>query len=158
GRALTLAIEDAGEVSYTGGFENYRAVASYDRQVCFRVPTRFDGQIMTIEHVATSDAVYAASVPPYSMERHADLVGDALNSPLVALEVPGKTLDGQDIDILEIGEPAEGKPALWVISRQHPGETMAEWWVEGFLDRLLDPADAASRALLEQAVLYVVPN
>src|SRR5690606_1512808 len=124
GRALTLAIENAGEVSYPGGFENYSAVASYDRQEWFRVPTRFDGKIMTIEHVPTSDAVYYAYFAPYSMERHADLVADALNSPLVALEVPGKTLDGQDIDILEVGEPAEGKPALWVISRQHPGETM----------------------------------
>ncbi|EKE78122.1 MULTISPECIES: M14-type cytosolic carboxypeptidase [Oceanibaculum] len=158
GRALTLVVENAGQTSYPGGFENYQAVASYDRQDWFRVPTRFDGKIMTIEHVPTSDAVYYAYFAPYSMERHADLVADALTSPLVTLEVPGRTLDGQDIDILEIGEPADGKPALWVIARQHPGETMAEWWVEGFLDRLLDPADAASRALLERAVLYVVPN
>ena len=35
---------------------------------------------------------------------------------------------------------------------------MAEWWMEGFLDRLLDPADAVARALLEKARFFVVPN
>ncbi|MBU0723631.1 MAG: hypothetical protein KJ904_11255 [Alphaproteobacteria bacterium] len=158
GRALTLSVQNAGEASYPGGFENYSAVASYDRQTWFRVPTRFDGKVMTIEHMPVVDAVYYAYFAPYSMERHADLVARALTSPLVTLDVPGQTLDGQDIDILRIGQPKEGRPALWVISRQHPGETMAEWWVEGFLDRLLDPADPVSRALLDAAVLYVVPN
>ena len=35
---------------------------------------------------------------------------------------------------------------------------MAEWWAEGFLDRLLDPDDAIAKKLLEKAVFYVVPN
>jgi murein tripeptide amidase MpaA len=47
---------------------------------------------------------------------------------------------------------------VWVIARQHPGETMAEWLVEGMLDALLDPADAFGRQLLKEAVFYVVPN
>ena len=36
--------------------------------------------------------------------------------------------------------------------------SMAEWWMEGFIDRLLDEDDAVVRALLEQAVFYIVPN
>ena len=35
----------------------------------------------------------------------------------------------------------DGRPVVWVIARQHPGESMAEWWMEGFLGRLLDPSD-----------------
>lgn len=160
GRALTLSFENAGESSFPGGFDGYAACASYDRIHWFRVPTRFDGTVMTIEHMPTADAVYYAYFAPYSMERHADLVARALASPLVTLDVPGQTLDGQDIDILHVGRPGGGedKPSIWIIARQHPGETMAEWWVEGFLDRLLDPADAVSRALLDKAVLHVVPN
>jgi len=45
-----------------------------------------------------------------------------------------------------------------VIARQHPGETMAEWFVEGFLERLLDESDPTARVLLDQCVFYVVPN
>lgn len=33
---------------------------------------------------------------------------------------------------------------------------MAEWFVEGFLNRLTDPHDAAAMRVLEHAVFYVV--
>ncbi len=35
---------------------------------------------------------------------------------------------------------------------------MAEWFVEGMLERLLDDEDAVARSLLDKAVFYVVPN
>lgn len=35
---------------------------------------------------------------------------------------------------------------------------MAEWFVEGFLQRLLDGDDPVARVLLAQCVFYVVPN
>jgi len=35
---------------------------------------------------------------------------------------------------------------------------MAEWWMEGFLERLTDDSDPVVRKLLSQAVFYVVPN
>lgn len=31
---------------------------------------------------------------------------------------------------------------MWIVARQHPGESMAEWWCEGLLKRLVDPHDA----------------
>ena len=43
-----------------------------------------------------------------------------------------------------------------MVARQHPGEAMAEWFIEGFLDRLTDPHDGASMRVLEHAVFYVV--
>ena len=43
-----------------------------------------------------------------------------------------------------------------MVARQHPGEAMAEWFVEGFLNRLTDPHDAAAMRVLENAVFYVV--
>eukprot|EP00039_Didymoeca_costata_P002475 m.60449 g.60449 ORF g.60449 m.60449 type:complete len:908 (+) comp11322_c0_seq1:103-2826(+) len=50
------------------------------------------------------------------------------------------------------------KLTCWVIARQHPGETQASWYVEGFLDRLLDLDDPLSESLLHIANFYVVPN
>jgi murein tripeptide amidase MpaA len=35
---------------------------------------------------------------------------------------------------------------------------MAQWWMEGMLNSLLDPEDPIARELLKQAVFYVVPN
>jgi murein tripeptide amidase MpaA len=47
---------------------------------------------------------------------------------------------------------------VWLIARQHPGETMAEWLAEGFVGRLLDLDDPTVRAARERATFYVVPN
>lgn len=62
------------------------------------------------------------------------------------------------MNLLTIGHEVSSDYKIWVIARQHPGETMAEWFVEGLLRRLLDWQDPLSRALLDRATFYVVPN
>ena len=47
---------------------------------------------------------------------------------------------------------------MWLYARQHPGESMAEWWMEGALDCLTDPADPIGRALRQRCTFHVVPN
>ena len=153
-----LVIENASETSYVEGWKEYRAVASYDREHWFRVDTHFDGKHLVIEHEPMLNSIYFAYFAPYSMERHADLVAWAADSGTCEVDVLGSTVDGRDIDLLTIGDESEGKSKLWVIARQHPGETMSEWWMEGFVSRLLDQTDPVSRELLSQATFYVVPN
>lgn len=153
-----FVIENAAGAAYPGGWENYRAVASYDREFWFRVATRYEEGQLIIDHMPLHNSVYYAYFAPYSMERHADLVSAAQESPLARLDVLGETLDGQDLDLLCIGEEGEGKLPFWLIARQHPGETMAEWWMEGFIGRLLDEDDAVSKALLREVMFYIVPN
>eukprot|EP00877_Chromochloris_zofingiensis_P000660 jgi/Chrzof1/10595/Cz05g04220.t1 len=80
------------------------------------------------------------------------------SKPLVRLHMIGETLDGHDLDVLQIGEPGEGKRNVWIIARQHPGESQAEWCAEGLLDRLTDTHDGTSKSLLRSAVFYVMPN
>ncbi|MBY4678615.1 M14 family metallopeptidase [Marinobacterium arenosum] len=155
---LRMRLTNAGEAAYVDGWPDYRAVASYDRQHWFRVPTRYvDGELV-IEHRPEHNSVYYAYFAPYSFERHLDLIGWAQQSPLCQVHTLGQTLDGHDLDLLQIGTPADNKKAIWLIARQHPGETMAEWCAEGLLARLLDPTDALAGKLLEQAVFYLVPN
>jgi len=153
-----LKITNAGDAAYPKGWEGYRAVASYDRDDWFRVATDYDGKTLTIRHRPERDAVYYAYFAPYSMERHHDLLAETLEFPLAALETLGETLDGQPIDMLTIGAPAPDKRPIWAIARQHPGETMSEWWMEGLIDRLLDSHDAVARAVLEKAIFHIVPN
>jgi len=156
--ALALNLVNAAGAAYPKGWEGYRAIASYDRQDWFRVPTDYAGGVLTIRHTPAADSVWYAYFAPYSMERHADLVARIAGHDGVRLEVLGATLDGQDIDLLTIGRPAKRRRTCWLVARQHPGETMAEWWMEGFLDRLVDAADPVARALRERAVFHVVPN
>lgn len=159
GQECVMKITNAGGAAYASGWTGYQAVASYDRQTWFRVTTSYRDGILTIRHRPDRDAIYYAYFAPYSMDRHADLIARMLTDPRVRLDVPGRTLDGQDLDILEIGnsERANAKK-VWIIGRQHPGETMAEWLIEGLLERLLDRNDPVARVLLEKANFYVVPN
>ena len=154
----TMVIENAGQVSYPDGFENYQAVVSTDLENWFRTDTDFDGKQLTIRHTPESDVVYVAYFAPYSLREHQQLIASALDHSRARAETLCTTPDGHAHTLLTIGEPAKGRKKLWIIARQHPGETMAEWWVEGFLARLLDPEDAVARELLEQAVVYLVPN
>ena len=47
---------------------------------------------------------------------------------------------------------------VWIIARQHPGETMAEWFVEGLIERLIDESDPVARAAVAVADFHIVPN
>ena len=153
-----LVIENAAQVSYPKAWSGYRVAMSYDREEWFRIDTTFENGELTIEHCPDTDSVWFAYFAPYSLERHYDLIGEALCHEEVSGHLLGLTVDGRDLDMLQIGEPGDGKRVLWVIGRQHPGESMAEWYMEGFLDRLLDDTDPLAHALLDKAVFYVVPN
>jgi murein tripeptide amidase MpaA len=149
---------DTRRSSYPDGWKDYRVVASYDRETWFRVDTTYNGDNLVFTHTPCADAVWFAYFAPYDLTRHAALIGRAASDPDVRLRPVGTTLDGRSIDRLIVGEPGEGKRVLWLIARQHPGESMAEWWMEGFLDRLLDPNDTLARVLRSKAVLHVIPN
>ncbi|RUO36471.1 M14 family metallopeptidase [Aliidiomarina sanyensis] len=153
-----MKIENASGSAYPKGWEGYQAMASYDREHWFRVPTSFDGTAVTITHTPEQEAVFYAYFVPYSWERHLDLLQWAQQSAWVEQRVLGTTLDGREMSLLVVGEPADNKRNIWITARQHPGETMAEWFVEGLLDALLNEDEPVSRQLLEQCVFYIVPN
>jgi len=153
-----LHINNAAQAAYVEGWQEYQAVASYDREHWFRVPTEYDGEKLTISLTPEFDSVYFAYFAPYSYERHQDLIHAAQLHIDCQLQVLGQTIDGRDMSLLKIGEEGNGKKVIWLTARQHPGETMAEWFMEGFIDRLLDEDDGVARSLLNKAVFYLVPN
>jgi len=156
--AVRYTIENAGDAAYAEGWDGYKVCASYDREEWFRIDTSYNGTELSWQLEAEQDSLYFAYFAPYSMERHADLIAEVAGSPLVKTSVLGQTLDGQDMDLVELGHGPEGRKKIWLAARQHPGETMAEWWMEGVFDYLLDPDNPVATALLEKAHFYIVPN
>ncbi len=156
GQTCRMVIENAKDAAFTGGWEGYHACASYDRETWFRVETTsYVDEQLIIEHTPENDSIYYAYFAPYSIERHANVIAEAALHEGVSLRILGQSVEGQDLDCLSIGT---GEKVIWVIARQHPGETMAEWWMEGFLARLLDDEDDAALALREKATFHIVPN
>ncbi len=160
---VTMRFLNAGQCAYPKGWVDYRVVASYDRQHWFRISTDFDGQIMVATLTPETDCVYFAYFEPYSHERHLDLIGSAAASEHVRVRRLGATLDGRDMTLLRITDEqavalVPQRRKVWLIARQHPGETMAQWFIEGLLERLLDVDDPVAKVLLAKCVFYVVPN
>ncbi len=159
GRSLELRITGLASAAYPDGWVGYRACVSEDRDTWVRAETRYeaavDGGTMTIRYTPESATCWFAYFAPYSMERHHDLVAEFAANDGVTHRVLGTSLDGQPIDCLGVGD---GEKQIWLIARQHPGESMAEWWMEGALDMLTDHADPHARALRKRCRFHIVPN
>ena len=158
GEQYVLNIMNAGKASYLAGWEDYQAVASYDREYWFRLPTSYKDGKLTITAELACESIQIAYFAPYSYERHQDLLAAVQVHPLACLEHLGETLDKRDLTLVKVGNGDSKKRSIWITARQHPGETMAEWLVEGLLNSLLDEDSATAKLLLERANFYIVPN
>lgn len=154
---IILKIEGLEESAYPLGWPDYQARVSEDREFWQTAETSYDkaSGTLTIRYASLSGIAWFAYFAPYSMERHHDLVAETALAPGVTHECLGHSLEGQPIDCLVMGE---GDMPVWLYGRQHPGETQAEWWMEGALEKLTDPADPHARLLRQKCRIYVVPN
>ena len=155
GRRTTLRIVNAGGSAYPMGWPGYKVRASTDRLTWRMIDASYDAGVLSFEWDGSSELAWFAYFAPYTMEQHDALIARIAARPGVTHRQLGASLDGRAIDCLTIGS---GPKPVWLYARQHPGETMAEWWMEGALERLTDAADPITARLLEQATFHVVPN
>lgn len=168
GERCVMTFENASACAFPEGWRDYQAAASYDRVNWFRVPTSYDGKTLTIDHTPDFDSIYYAYFEPYSEERHSEFLGALQQLPHATLSELGQTVEGRPMTLLSLGMPGdttpEGKPkkTVWIIARQHPGESMAEWFVEGLVKRLAGwgdwAGDPVARKLLDRVIFHIVPN
>ena len=152
GRRLTFRILNAGQSAYPFGWPGYKTRASTDRQTWRMIDTRYEGGVLSFDYAIDGELAWFAYFAPYTMEMHHDLIARIAARPGVTHRELGVSLDGQAIDYVRIGS---GPKPVWLYARQHPGESMAEWWMEGALDWLTSDAAAP---LLARATVHVVPN
>lgn len=157
GDHLELHITGLKDSAYPQGWPGYNACVSEDRDFWGRADSSYDEKsgTLTISYTATSNIIWFAYFAPYSMERHHDMIAEISSVEGVSCRTLGHSLEGQPIDCLELGE---GEKQIWLYARQHPGESMAEWWMEGALDMLTDPANPVARQLLQKCRFHIIPN
>ncbi|MBP9743039.1 MAG: hypothetical protein KBD37_06765 [Burkholderiales bacterium] len=157
GQDLTIVLNDLDKTAYPQGWEDYNICISYDNCKWIRLKSEFDGSNLTCKLKSPHNSVYLAYFEPYSYTRHLHLIGWANQNWLTTHHILGLTSQGRNIDLLQIGNES-AKHKIWIIARQHPGETMAEWLMEGFIHKLLNAQDSISKTLLKDCVFYLVPN
>ncbi len=156
GRTVTLNITNCAGSAYPGGWDDYKARYSTDR-LDWRAEagTSYAGGTLTIRHTCDADIVWFAYFAPYSIEQHHDLIARTAALPGVTHHELGQSLEGQSIDLLRMGT---GPQQVWLYARQHPGESMAEHWMDGALAMLTDASDATAQALRAACTFHIVPN
>ena len=134
GQEVRMVFENAAAAAYPDGWPGYRCVAP---------PTGATGSVSAIpalktaspivEHRPERNSIYYAYFRAVFHERHLDLLGRVEMSRLCIGEQPGGTVEGAT-DLVTVGCPAPGKRPV-----DHrppaPGESMAEWFIEGSLER-----------------------
>jgi murein tripeptide amidase MpaA len=128
-----------------------------------------DGKLIWSHTHDTNGHVLFAYYPLYTYNRHMKLIADCsrkthrdsiLAKYNPAVESLGQTTEGREMECVSIGS---GKLIAWIIHRQHPGETMAEFYAEGLLHRLFglgaadERLDEVTERMLSQYRLYIVP-
>jgi murein tripeptide amidase MpaA len=147
-----VVVVNAGEVTYPGAWEGYDVhVLRAGRRTWSRLSTAFEDGVVRFVHRAEGEVTRYAYFAPYSVERAERLVLQVAGAPGVHHDVIGKTLLGRPIRRVVIGDPSADF-RVWVVARQHPGETPAGWAAEGLLR-----AASASPHLFERLCLHVVP-
>lgn len=158
GKECHFSIENAGEASYPEAWADGAVFASVDRITWKLVPTAYDRGGLSFSITPESDILYVALHTPYSTERHLDLISTSLLHPSCSLYATTDTDSSRQVEILKAGRGLQDAPVVWIIARQHPAETMAEWFMEGLLERLLSKDEPVAQELLDRATFYLVPN
>ena len=158
GQTCRVHIMNAGQASYTDGWKDYAVCTSWSREDWFRTNTEYNNGILSFDITLEQNAVYFSFFQPFSHERHLDLLSWAQEDARLSLETLGQSLDGHAMSLLHISGTDTPQHTVWLIARQHPGETMAEWFVEGLLEALLDRDNSQATQLLQTIEFYIVPN
>lgn len=151
-----LVITNASEATFANGWEGYSAMARRIGRGWARAATSYDGSSLTIVHEPGSAFTRYAYFAPYSFARLERLLRAANEQPWVGVTSIGESIEGRPIHVASFGDD-DARRTLWLIARQHPGETPASWAMEGLIRRLGDGADEVTRALLSMARIMVVP-
>ena len=167
---LRFVVENAGAAMCS--YEGYQAMFSlgaggcgWARAAATRVEPDRSLRIDIAVTAATPVLRVAYFVPFDYNTRHTELIARCCRSPNCSRQCAGVSVQGREIDVLTVtagGDGGDGggrKRILWILCRQHPSETMAEWWAEGFLGRLLQPGggDIDRDALLRGAIIKIIP-
>lgn len=164
-RELRIELSDlVGEYNYRLGThavdESTHPVYSYDGTHWTHFPAvEWDAKHFRLSFRFTPERspFWIAHTPPYT-EKELGLLETAVGaSPMLQRESAGKTVEGRDIPLWTITDPAtpqSGKKTIWLMFRQHAWESGSSWVCDGAARALL--ADNEEAAALRRAATWKI--
>lgn len=164
-------IDNAYDVSYPEAWSGTtvfysRDVEDVDSWIRNRSTAYTDGKLHWTHTHTHNGPLFFAYFPPYSYARHMKLISNCTSAASednhAIVMTLGQSLEGREMECIQCGI---GPLKCWIIHRQHPGETMAEHYAEGLLNRLLgienngkiDIDDKIVQRVLQTYTFYIIP-
>jgi murein tripeptide amidase MpaA len=150
-----LVVRGVSGATYPTGFDDYAAMVSFDGRSWSRAPTERDGDDLVIVHEPLGPTARYAYFAPYSEERLERRLRKLARATGAELSSLGDSAEGRPLYAATLG-PDDAARTLWVIARQHPGETPASWLLDGLMRRLAREGEGGA-SLLGDTRLVLVP-
>lgn len=99
--------------------------------------------------------LFVARLEPYRISDLEKFLAEIRSRPQVAIEKIGRTIEGRELEIVRVGDPATPH-RVFIRARAHPWESGGNWVVQGLIKRMLGD-DADARAYRQRYCLYVLP-
>lgn len=133
------------------------AVVSEDGEIWKSIATNVSADNRVTMELTLSQAgdLFVARVEPYRLSDLDRLIETISKHPAVTVTAIGKTCEGRDLEIVQIGN-ANAPKRVFLRARAHPWEAGGNWIVEGLIGRLLQD-DEVSRRCLEKYCVYIMP-
>ncbi|WP_313077603.1 M14-type cytosolic carboxypeptidase [Agrobacterium pusense] len=127
-----LVIEGVGNSTFPKGWLNYQAFSSRDKIHWVRCETRFEEGCLHIGHQQSQTDTYYAYFHPYGPEQHNAMLAFCKEDTRTRVTRLCATSELDNVELICAGSEREDAPRIWIIGRQHPGETQPSWWMDGF--------------------------
>jgi len=140
-------------IDCNNGFKNLGVATSYDNKTWFRTKTtqknkrktcnnkyyqvvRRSTQEVNWKIKPKKNIIWFAYYVPYPLERIYKLGNSLSKKSFIKQKIIGYSDLKKPIKMLTIGNSGRN---IWLICRQHPGESIASWILEGFLKNIISP-------------------
>ena len=131
-------------------WKGFNVCYSYDNKNWKRIKTSFSkkNKTLTWKHRSTKKNVYFAYYPPYTTVMKQKMMMKYKNKK----GVKAKTLGKSKVDALILGN---GPLKIFIVARQHPGESIGSWMIEGFLKEYF--SDVQRKVVQDVFTFYIIP-
>ena len=155
GKKCKFIIENL--VNIDNDWKGHKVVYTYDHKCFYRHSTTLNEKqnYITWNFTPKKNKIWFSYYVPYSRDRVYKLNKKISNRNDVSKIILGKTSLNNKIELLRFGK---GLKHIFIIARQHPGETIGSWMLEGFLKALFySKFTNQTKKLLETFTFHVIP-
>jgi hypothetical protein len=127
---LSVSIDNAGQSLYAIGWKDYAPFESIDGKNWQRISQGyFDGNSFKFNINIQNKELYLSWYLPYTIERYNEWIKQISKSKALTVQ------SNNGVDYIVAGD--KQKPAIVIVARQHSGESMTSYIVEGFVNAIL---------------------